>query len=43
MHVITVPKNSVDDIANIVHENGKKYIINKKIRNKNKTKQTNQK
>ena len=30
MHVIIVPKKSVDDVANIVHEKGKKDIIKKK-------------
>ena len=30
MHVIIVPKKSVDDVANVVHEKGKKYIIKKK-------------
>ena len=29
MHVIIVPKKSVDDVANIVHEKGKKDIIKK--------------
>ena len=27
MHVIIVPKKSVDDVANIVHDKGKKDII----------------
>ena len=31
MHVIIVPKKSVDDVANIVHEKGKKDIIKKKM------------
>ena len=30
MHVIIVPKKSVDDVANIVHDKGKKDIIIKK-------------
>ena len=36
MHVIIVPKKSVDDVANIVHEKGKDIIkkINKKQTNK---------
>ena len=34
MHVIIVPKKSVDDVANIVHDKGKKDIIIKKKKEK---------
>ena len=34
MHVIIVPKKSVDDVANIVHDKGKKDIIIKKKKKK---------
>ena len=38
MHVIIVPKKSVDDVANIVHDKGKKDIIIKKKKKKKKEK-----
>ena len=34
MHVIIVPKKSVDDVANIVHDKGIKDIIIKKRKEK---------
>ena len=40
MHVIIVPKKSVDDVANIVHDKGKKDIIIKKKRKKEKVKRS---
>ena len=41
MHVIIVPKKSVDDVANIVHDKGKKYIIIKKKKKKREGKKIN--
>ena len=41
MHVIIVPKKSVDDVANIVHDKGKKDIIIKKKKKKREGKKIN--